>query len=101
MCRRQHKGEGWGASRLGVCLSGLLLAVVSFSVSVNQLGPHVVLTQMERQFNAVLRGAFAKVFEEDSSITPELLKEQIYADVRRGRCLDAAADGARLHRCRT
>ncbi len=37
---------------------------------------------MERQFNALLRGAFAKVFEEDSSITPELLKEQIYADVR-------------------
>jgi hypothetical protein len=35
---------------------------------------------MERQFTALLRGAFAKVFEEDASITPELLKEQIFAE---------------------
>lgn len=33
---------------------------------------------MERQFNLLLRAAFAKVFEDDNSITPELLKEQLF-----------------------
>ena len=35
---------------------------------------------MEQRFPLLLRASFKKVFEEDDSITPELVKEELYKD---------------------